>query len=427
MSDFALSAAIARMNMGVVAVAPFYSGLATDLKMLSGVEASVMDARFEQRKTEMVSAYGFAPTEQRKPFAFSNGIAIIPISGTLINRFNYSWEGYVTGYNFIRRQLQAAMADEDVKGIIYDVSSYGGEAAGCFELAADIRAARKVKPSMALVDSNAYSAGYALASAAGKVVAIPSGGVGSIGVITMHADYSAMYEKFGIKVTLIYEAEHKADGNPYEPLPDAVKASIQSSLHTAYESFVALVAENLGVDAKVPRDTKSRTFGADEALKLGLIHAISSPQQAAQAFFDELSGSITNQQGATKMSTQTTEPGTAEKQAAAAAAADARKAERARVNGILSCEEAKGREAMAQHLAMETEMSVEEAKKMLSVAPKAEAPKPEANKSNPFAAAMDATKNPNVGADASNGAEEKDPVQRILKAQAAATGQKVAA
>lgn len=420
MSDFAARAAISRMNMREIALAPFYSGFASDMDALTRMDMGVAEARFADRRNDMVSAYGFAPMEQRKSFAFANGIAIIPVSGTLINRFNHSYEGYVTGYNFVRRQLQAALADEDVKGLIFDVNSYGGEAAGCFELAADIRASRSVKPSIAVVDSNAYSAGYALASSAGKIVAIPSAGVGSVGVITMHVDFSKLYEDVGVKVTLIYESKHKADGNPFEPLPDAVKATIQAGIHTAYESFVKLVSENLGVDAKVIRETESRTYRSEEALALGLIHAIASPQQAAQAFFDELSGS-TSTTGATKMSNQTKEPGAADEQAATAAAADARKAERARVNGILNCEEAKGREAMAQHLAMNTEMSVDEAKAMLSVAPKAEAPK--ATAANPFERAMENTANPNIGADAANADNaEADPVKRILSAQKAATG-----
>lgn len=429
MSDFAARAALSRIHMREVALAPVYSGFANDLQALAAVDQKTVEAKFAERRVEMVAAYGFTQVEQRKPFAFANGIAIIPISGTLINRYGYSWEGYVTGYNFIRRQLMAAMADEDVKGIIYDVNSYGGECAGCFELAAEMRAARAIKPSIAMVDSNCYSAAYALSSAAGKIVCIPSAGAGSVGVITMHVDMSTMLDKFGVKVTLIYEAEHKADGNPYEPLPEDVKADIKARIHTLYETFVGVVAENLGIDAKVIRDTKSRTYGAKEALALGLIHAIETPSVAAQAFFDELSGSTTNLRTGDDMTTaKTDEPGAdaqaaATQQAATNAAKEAKTAERARVNGILTCEEAKGREALANHLAMNTEMSVDEAKAVLAVSNKTEAPK--SDKANPFAAAMDATKNPNVGADAASGeGGGGDAVQTILGDQARATGVK---
>lgn len=428
MSEFAARAALTRMNLQAIAIAPQHPSFMADLQAIARIKAEEAEAHFLQSRADLCAAYGFQATEQRKPFAFANGIAIIPISGTLLNRVSYSYDGYVTGYNFVRRQLNAAMADDDVMGIIYDVNSYGGEAAGCFELAGEIRDSRKKKPSMAIVDSNAYSAGFALASAATKMVAIPSAGVGSIGVITMHVDMSKLLDDIGYKVTMIYEGKHKADGNPYEPLSKDVEASIRARIHTKYEAFVAVAAANTGLDAKVIRDTESRTYEADEALKLGLIHAVMSPSEAASAFLDELSGSNLNQRQGAKMSTQTNEPGASNNAAApatvdtAAVTADARKAERARVNGILTCEEAKGRESLANHIAMSTEMSVEDAKKMLAASPKAE-PKADA-KPNGFEAAMANTQNPNVGSDAANAdaGGQPDAVAGILGAYKAATG-----
>lgn len=430
MSDFAARAAISRMHMREVALAAQYSSFAADMEAMASMDPKVADAKFMDRRGDMCAAYGFNGAEQRKPFAFANGLAIIPISGSLINRFSWSYEGYVTGYNFIRRQLSAAMDDPDVTGIIFDVNSYGGEAAGCFELAAEIRAARAVKPSLALIDSNAYSAGYALASAASKVVAIPSAGVGSVGVITMHVDQSVALDKWGIKVTLIYESEHKADGNSFEALPDSVKAETQARIHKAYESFVGVVAENLGIDAQVVRDTKSRTYMADDALALGLIHAIASPSQAAQAFFDELSGSTTNLRNGANMTNATTEPGAdvkaATQAAAASAATEARTAERTRVSGILGCADAKGRETLANHLAMNTDMSVEDAAKVLAAAPQAASAAPAAPAANAFAAAMAASTNPDVGADAAGvSTEAESPVNAILADYAAVSGRKL--
>lgn len=429
MSEQAARAALSRMNMREVMVAPVYTGLATDLQELASADPESQQKKFLAQRAELCAAYGYTASEQRKPFAFAEGLAIIPVSGTLINRFGSSW-GYVTGYNFIRSQLSMAMADDDVKGVILDINSYGGEAAGCFELAADIRAARDKKPITAIVDSNAYSAGYAIASAATKVVATPSAGVGSVGVITMHVDQSEWLAKVGIKVTLIYEAEHKADGNPFEALSDEVKADIKASIHKSYEAFVDLVATNLGMDAKKVRDTQSRTYRADDALALGFIHAIATPSQAAQAFLGELSGSNHQLRQGAHMSTQTTEPGADQKAlaetAAANAAKEARTSERARMSGIMGCDEAKGREALANHFAMNTDMSVEDAKAALAVAPKAAAEAPAA-KPNAFAAAMEASGNPNVGADAAaaEGSGTADPVAAILQAQSMATGVKL--
>lgn len=442
MSDFAARAALTRMNLREIALEPSYgaAGFMSDIRSMAGVSRDDATKAHLESRAELCAAFGMNVPEQRKPFAFANGFAIIPISGSLINRYSHSWSS-LTGYNFIRSQLSMALADEDVKGIIFDVNSYGGEAAGCFELAAEIRASREVKPSIAVVDSAAYSAGYALASAASKVVLTPSGGVGSVGVITMHLDMSKALEDFGLKVTLIYESEHKADGNPFEPLPAAVKKNIEASIHVAYESFVALVADNRGMDAQKVRDTKSRTYRAEEAKSLGLIDAIATPNEAVRAFSGELSGSISQQQKEDAMSVTTNEPGAnkgttgtdaaaaaaAQKAASDQAAADARTAERARVSGIMGCEEAKGRTALANHFAMNTDMTVEDAKAALTVAPKEVAAGTAG--ANPFKAAMDNDDHPKVGADGTTeGAESQsasaDAANAILRAQAMASGSK---
>ncbi len=92
------------------------------------------------------------------------------------------------------------------------------------------------------------------------------------------------------------------------------------------------------------------------------------------------------------------------------AKADAAAAERARISGIQSCEEAKGREALASHLALNTSMSVDEAKGILSASPKATAAAPSGNA---FREAMDKTGNPNVGADAAAGEGENGQPSRV--------------
>ena len=75
-----------------------------------------------------------------------------------------------------------------------------------------------------------------------------------------------------------------------------------------------------------------------------------------------------------------------------AAKADAVKAERARVSGIVGCDEAKGRESLAQHLAYQTDTGVDAAKLILAASPKA------SGSGAAFKEAMDNGAHPNVGA-----------------------------
>lgn len=440
MSDTAARSALERMNLREVGVAPLYSTLAHDLQRMAAVDPLVAQQQFmDVRRGELCEAYGFQASKQEKPFAFSNGIAIIPFTGSLINRFGASYGSYVTGYNFIRRQLALALGDDDVKGIIGDFHSNGGEVAGCFETSEAILAARGKKPLLAVVDSNCYSAAYLLATAFDKIICTPTGGVGSIGVLSVHMDISKAMSDFGVKMTFIHFGEHKVDGNPYEALPASVKADIQKSVNKSGENFVAVVAKNRNMDAAKVRDTQAQCFRAEDALALGLIDSIAPPNLAVQSFFDELTGSVSNPEQEDSMSAAENQPGAqsqADKDAAVAAtnatalaaatekaAADARVAERQRMAGITGSEEAKGRSTLANHLAMNTNMSVDDAKAVL----KASAPEVEqtaATGGNPFAEAMNNGKQPQVGADGSgegdgkpkSAAEKADAIMADFKA-----------
>lgn len=407
MSDHAARSALLRLHHREAAIAPHYTGFAADMHALALANAEAMEAEFVARKVELVAAYGLEPEQQNKPYAFSQGVAIIPVHGTLLNRFAHSW-GFVTGYNFIRQQTALAGQDPDVKGIFYDTNTYGGEAAGCFECSADIKRLANGKPTLTSVDSNCYSAGMALACGTDRIVCTPSGGVGSVGVVAMHISVEKMLDKLGVEVTFIHAGAHKVDGNPFEKLSPAVKADVQKSIDKSMSAFVKVVADGREMTEKEVRDTEARTYRADDALSIGFIDAIASPQEAMLAFLGELSGS--NPQPRKKesaMSTANQQPAATTPNAATAestntAAVDTAaivKAERARMSGIQGCEEAKGREDLAKHLAFNTSMSVDDAKAVLVASPKAAAATAPAATVNPLAAAMEATGGgPKVGA-----------------------------
>ena len=419
-------------------VAPSFTALGETVRHMldtpfnAGVSA--LDEYTEDFLTAFCASFGDSRTE-RKPYAQVGDTAIVPVHGTLINRFNSSW-GFVTGYQYIEGALAAAMDDSTVARVVMDVDSYGGEAAGAFELSDTIRQMRGQKPMMALVNTAAYSAAYAVASAADTIVATPSGGAGSIGVVTMHVDYSKALKEAGITVTHIYAGKHKVDGSPYRPLTEEVRDSIQARIDKTYGVFVQRVATNRGLTEKAVRDTEARTYDADDAMKLGLIDAVAPPKEAFAAFTTGSYGP--RKKDKMSMSTETETPAANADAAAPAAAAPAAApeaaapaadntnavvAERERVKAILSCDEAENRADLANHLALNTDLSVEAAKGILAAAPKT-AQKPAASAS--FAAAM-AGGNPNVGPDAGEASadDKEDVVARINRNHALATGRKL--
>lgn len=415
-----------RLNMQPALLAPMYVELVADSirQMHMANHDDENKQEIDARRTLLATyGYSYVSASEEKPFAYSNGIAFIPVSGLLLNRFSRSW-GWVTGYNYIREMLNAALADPDVQMIVFDCNSGGGEVSGCFELCADIRASRSVKPSMAVVDAAAYSACYAIASSATKLVVTPSGGVGSIGVVAMHIDYSKWLSEVGIKVTFIYSGDHKVDGNQYESLPEPVRKSIQGRVDAIRTEFVALVSENRGVDTQVVFDTQAKCFTASEGLDLGLVDAITTPIEAVRAFVCELSGSVTIQEK-TEMNEAETKSGDAATSTQPPVNVDAaavKTAERARVKAIIGHESAKDKQSLASHLALSTELSVDQAAQILAAAAP-ETKQVEASGEPAFVAAMNAGNHPNISA--GDTGEGQSVAKQILAAQAMATGAKL--
>lgn len=231
-----------------------------------------------------------------QPFALIDGIAVIEIAGTLVHRG--AWIGQssgLTSYEGITAQIDAAVADPQVRGIALEIDSFGGEVAGAFDLADRIRAAREVKPVHAFVAEHALSAGYALASQADHITLPRTGAVGSIGVVTLHTEMSGMLEQKGVTVTLVHAGAHKTDANPYQPLLPNVRDRMQSELEGLRTLFAQTVAAGRGnhLDVNAALDTEAAVLRGAEAVAAGLADAVADPRSAFTSFAEVLNLSTT--------------------------------------------------------------------------------------------------------------------------------------
>lgn len=239
---------------------------------------------------------GLADQYQRDgqtPFAMIDGVAVIEVSGVLVHRG--AWIGQSSGqtsYEGIAAQLGAAASDPAVRGIALEIDSFGGEVAGVFDLADTIRAARLAKPVWAFVAEHAFSAGYALASQADRIILPRTGAVGSIGVVVMHADLSGQLSDAGVTVTLIHSGAHKVDGNPYVPLPDPVRARIQAEIDSIRTLFAQTVAAGRGrrMNATAALATEAECYRGADAVAAGLADEVSDPASAFAAFAAAVNG-----------------------------------------------------------------------------------------------------------------------------------------
>jgi signal peptide peptidase SppA len=208
----------------------------------------------------------------RKAFEVtSDGIAIIPIEGTLVHKaYGLDAASGMRSYVDIQNEVEDAATDPAIKGILLEVDSLGGEVAGVFELADTIYAARSAKPIFAVANANAFSGAYLLASGAQRIYAGQSSGMGSIGVIVTHLDVSANDEQRGYKYTIIHAGARKADFNPHTPLTEEARAAIEVELNRTYGMLVKAVARNRGMSEGAIRDTDAGRYFGDQAIPVGL-------------------------------------------------------------------------------------------------------------------------------------------------------------
>ncbi len=210
-----------------------------------------------------------------RDYEISNGVAIIPVVGTLVRRtVGLEAQSGLTSYSLIGERLDAALQDSAVKGILLDIDSPGGEAGGVFDLADKIFAARKVKPIWAVANDEAFSAAYAIAAAADRIYLSRTGGVGSIGVIAVHLDQSVAEADAGLKYTAIYAGEHKNDLSPHEPLSDPARAQLQTEVDRVYELFATSVARMRGIELTAVKATEAALYFGDQSIAVGLADRI---------------------------------------------------------------------------------------------------------------------------------------------------------
>ncbi|VVE12798.1 Protease 4 [Pandoraea capi] len=217
------------------------------------------------------------------------GVAIIPITGTLVHKSGYMRPTCgMTGYDGIRANLSMALDDPAVRAVMLDIESGGGEVAGCFDLVDAIYNSRGKKPIWAVLSESAFSAAYAIASAADRITVPRTGGTGSVGVICAHVDFSQALAKDGITVTMIHYGARKADGNEFNPLSDVALARYQADVDAMGELFVKTVARNRKLSVASVRGTQATTFLGAEGVEIGFADAVMAPDEAFRSLLAEL-------------------------------------------------------------------------------------------------------------------------------------------
>lgn len=246
----------------------------TKLNRIDGTTLGVVELRQE------ASAATSGDREQRRYYQAVDGVAIIPIQGSLAQRVGgldpYSG---VCGYNQIEAKIEMAQDDDTVRAILIDVDSPGGEVAGCFDLSRKIAAysARNGgKPIVGAANEQACSAGYALLAACDEVYMPETGVVGSIGVWTLLVDMTRNLDREGVEITMIRAGERKARGAWFEKADKETVSKLLSWVDNTRDQFCRLVAANRNLQLADVEAQEGDWYFGDDALSRGLVDGIGS-------------------------------------------------------------------------------------------------------------------------------------------------------
>lgn len=232
-----------------------------------------------------------AEIQERIGYKRSNSVsqagtaAVIPLIGPIMSRAGAMSEmSGAKSLEDFKSEFRSALNDPEVSSIVLDIDSPGGTVDGVPEMAAEVRAARGIKPVIAVANYMAASAAYWIATAASELVVSPSAEVGSVGVYAAHQDRSAEMDKKGVKTTFIHAGENKVEANPFTPLSEEAQAYVQSQVDAIYVDFVGTVAKNRGVTQSFVLDNfgQGRMVAAKQAVELGMADRVATIDQVLQ-------------------------------------------------------------------------------------------------------------------------------------------------
>jgi signal peptide peptidase SppA len=179
----------------------------------------------------------------KQPGPGGKSIAEIQLVGTLM-KGQSSMGGTSTVQ--ARRDVRQAAADPEVAGILLRIDSPGGTVSGTYDLAADVKAAGRVKPVFAHIEDTGASAAYWVASQADHVTAAnPTTLVGSIGTLQVIYDESGAMAAQGVKPIVLRTGPLKGLG--MDKVTDEQVAHLQSLVDSVQTSFNAAVMKGRGM------------------------------------------------------------------------------------------------------------------------------------------------------------------------------------
>jgi len=192
----------------------------------------------------------------------------------------------------IIQQIEAAIADPYMDGILIEMDTPGGEIVASDLIYQKLLEARESGLSVVTyMHTLGASGGYYIATASDMILANELTTTGSIGVYSVFQDVSGLYEKLGIKQRIIKHGEYKTGAGLFDADDEGEEDKLyQAMVDEAYERFAEVVSEGRNMTLEeVDNVADGKLFTGRQALDNGLIDKIGGFDEAVDEM-KELTG-----------------------------------------------------------------------------------------------------------------------------------------
>jgi|GEM_PF-3126690 len=321
------------------------------------------------------------------------GVAVMYVKGPMFPYANmFDQISGAMSVEMLIKELGVIEKNKEVHSAVIAWDTPGGRATLINEFSKQIK--NFSKPIVSYVVDRMASGGYWVGAAADKIVLDETAVVGSIGVVSGFK----RQESDVIEIVSSNAPDKRLDLETDEGLK-----VYQKYIDDTEAVFIEKVMEYRGMSREQVIGLRGGVLIGAKAIEAGFADEIGSLESVIKQLNEEYSMDLdTLKADHPEVYQAAVDVGKREVQAsfeqqvsdANNQVVESKSAERKRFNDILTCEEAKGRSQLAMHIARSTEMSVDEAKKLLAASP--------AQASKTAFDALDAEmsdSNPTVGAD----------------------------
>lgn len=155
----------------------------------------------------------------------------------------------------LRYALEQAREDNDVRAVVLEIDSPGGEVTASDVIYDAVVRTRAKKPVVVYMESVAASGGYYVACGASHLMANETTITGSIGVIIQTFNYEQLFNKIGLASVVFKSGKFKDMLNGARPITPEEREYVQGFVMGTYEKFLGIVAKERNLSADALRST----------------------------------------------------------------------------------------------------------------------------------------------------------------------------